>query len=162
MVAYLFETHQKAQYRTLAADAFGVFKRGRQFLHCTLIKRCLARTQVAPGLEFGLVRQVVDHPLVGLQPTQNVGPYERAQRAEVLGLCEPPGEVGEDLVRPQQTGVGEIEDGPKIGQAVFYRGSSQRDARLRMELLDLSRLLGARIFDRLRFIDAQQRAIGWS
>ncbi len=49
--------------------------------------------------------------------------------------------------------MGEIENGPQVGQTVFYGGSGQRDARLCLELLDLSRLLGARILDRLGFVD---------
>jgi hypothetical protein len=98
MVAYLFEAHQEAQHYTLATDAFGVFKRGSQILHRTLIKCCLARAQVAPGLEFGLVRKIVDYPPVGLQAAQDVGPHERSQRTEVVGLRQSPGKVGKDFV----------------------------------------------------------------
>ena len=52
--------------------------------------------------------------------------------------------------------MGEVKNGPQIGQAVFYGCSSQGDARVGLEFLDLARLFGARVFDGLRFVDHGQ------
>ena len=86
VVADLLEAHQEGQHHALALDAVGVFQRFGQFLHRLLVQRGLRLAQAAAGLDLGLVRQVGDDPLVGLQPPQDVGPHQRAQRAEVLGL----------------------------------------------------------------------------
>ena len=111
---------------------------------------------MAPRLELGLVRQVGDHPLVGFQASQDVRAYQGAQRSEVFGPRQSLGKVCKDLLSAQESGVGKVEDRPQVGKTVLHRRAGERDARLRVQLLHLARLLRTRILDRLGFIEDGQ------
>ena len=159
VVANLLEAHQERQHDALARDAVGRFERCAEVLDRALIERCLRRAQRAPGLELGLVGQVGNHPFVGLQAAQDVRANQIAQRAVVLVLRQAPGEVAEDLARSEQSGVSEVEDRPQVRQAILDRRPGQRDSRIGLELLDLPRLPGSRVLDRLRFVDDRQAPV---
>src|SRR6267378_842250 len=51
-----------------------------QFCHCLLIKRRLLTTQGAEGFHLGLVGQVGNDALIGLQPSQDIGAHQVAER----------------------------------------------------------------------------------
>ena len=118
---------------------------GRQLVDRLLVERRLLARQVAERLHLGLVRQIGDDGLVGLQPPQDVRPHQLAQRrVRVVRLCrEPLGERRELLARSEQARVEEVEDRPEIAKPVLDRRAGERDARPRVELLGRPRLLGA-------------------
>jgi hypothetical protein len=58
---------------------FGIFERGCQIFHCTRVERSLKWAEMAPGLEFSLVRSIRDGSLVGLHAMQNIRPHQRTQ-----------------------------------------------------------------------------------
>ena len=91
MIADLFEPGEKRQDDAAALDAFDLrrIKPFGQFRHRLLIQRGLAPGQRAECRHFRLVRQVGDDAFVGLEPAQNVGPHQTAQRGElILIVCE--------------------------------------------------------------------------
>lgn len=77
----LLDAHQERQHEALALYALGVSKLCGQLLHRLLIEGSLLAAELAKRFDVGLVRQVRDHCLVGLQSTQNVRSHEFAQRA---------------------------------------------------------------------------------
>ena len=76
MVADLLEPHEQGQHDALALDAIGIFELAGQFLHRLLVERGLLAAQEAEGLHLGLVGQVGDDALVGLQPPQDIGAHQ--------------------------------------------------------------------------------------
>ena len=174
MVADLLEAHEKGEYQPLAANALGFLKLLGQLFDGLLVERGLLAAELAEGLDLGLVGQIRDDGLVGLEAPQDVRPYQVAQRAvgvvrfvrEALGVArELPG-------RAEQPRVEEVEDRPQVAEPVFDRGAGEHNPRLCRELLCRSRLLGVRVLDRLGLVedrevprggrepgDAQERAV---
>jgi hypothetical protein len=79
----------KIDGRLYRFDDIHSFELGRKVCHRALVQDGLCGTQVAVGLQLGLVRQVGDHRFVGLQATQDIGTHQLAQRAIMLGLRQP-------------------------------------------------------------------------
>ena len=134
-----------------------------QFLHRLLVEGGLLAAELAKRLHFGLVRQIRDHGLIGLQPPQNVGPHQLAQRA--IGIVRPVGkaldEVGELFRRSQQPRIDEIENGPEIAEAVLDGGAGQRESYMRLQPLDGPRLLGIGVLDGLRLVQDDKLPAGF-
>ena len=128
---------------------------GRQVGHRLLIERRLLARQLAEGLDLGLVGQVGDDGLVGLEPAQDVRPHQRAQR------CVRIVRLRREAFRERRERLRRIPSRPglmksKIDQRSPRRFSTgvprERDARLRIELLGRPGLLGAGVLDRLRLV----------
>ena len=66
------------------------------------------------------------------------------------------GEARELLAGAEQAGIDEVEDGPEVPEPILDGGAGERDPRLRVELLDRARLLGAGILDGLRLVEHGQ------
>ena len=102
-----------------------------QLLDRLRVERGLLAAERAERFELGLVRQVRDHRLVGLQSPQNVWPHQFAQRA--VGIVRPLrqalGELRELIGRTQQARIDEIEDRPQIAQPVLDRRAGEGEAR---------------------------------
>ena len=158
MVADLLEPHQEGEHDAPALDAVGVVELVGEVVHRLLVERRLLAAQRAERLHLGLVGQVGDDALVGLQAPQNVGAHQLAQRA--VGIVRPVGEAfgerRELLRRSQQPGIDEVEDRPQVAEPVLDRRAGERDARVGLELLDGPGLLGAGILDRLRLVEHGQ------
>ena len=111
--------------------------------------------QGAEDLHLGLVRQVGDDALVGLQPPQDVGAHQVAQR--LIGIVratgEPFDEGRERFGRPQQPRIDEVEDRPQVAEPVLDGRTGQGDARVGFETLGEPGLFGCRIFDRLCLVE---------
>src|SRR5262249_48056508 len=137
MIADLLQPHQEGQHDAFALQALGRVERGGQLLNRILVERRLLATERAERLELSLVREVSDDRLVGLEPPQDVRPYQLAQWTEGASrrLAEAFYEARELLGGPQQSGIDEVEDGPQIANTVFDRRAGQRDAELRAQLL---------------------------
>ena len=73
VIADLLEAHQERKNQPLAANPLGRIKLLGEVVHRLLIEGGLLAAELAKGLYFGLVRQIGDHRLVGLQPPQNTG-----------------------------------------------------------------------------------------
>ena len=131
MIADLLEAHQERQHHAFALHARRLRELFGQVLDRLLIERRLLAGELAERLHLGLVRQVGDDRLVGLQPPQDVGPHQLAQRPVriVWPLRQPLGEARELLRRSQQPGVDEVEDGPQIAEPVLDRRAGERDLR---------------------------------
>ena len=81
VVADLLEAHEKREHHASALDAFGVLELLGQLLDRLLVERGLLAAELAVRLDLGLVGQVGDDGLVGLQAPQDVRPHQVAQRA---------------------------------------------------------------------------------
>ena len=147
-----------ASTRPLPLDAVRVLQRLGQFGNRLLVERRLRLGERAPGPHLGLVRQIGDDALVGLEPPQDVGPREGAQRTVIrlLRVVAGADELREGAGRTEQAGVEEVEDGPQIARAVLDRRAGEREARRGLQFLDRARLAGARILDRLGLIQNGQ------
>ena len=105
MVADLLEAHQGRQHEALARDALRVFELLGQFLHRLLVERGLLAAELAEGLDLGLVGQVGDDRLVGLQAPQDVRPHQLAQGAVgVVRLVGQAFRIGGELPWPSRAG----------------------------------------------------------
>ena len=123
VVADLLEAHEEGEHQPLALDALGVLELLGQLLDGLLVERGLLAAELAEGLDLGLVGQIGDDGLVGLEAPQDVGPHQVAQRAvgvvrlvrEALGVArELPG-------RAEQPRVEEVEDRPQVAEPVLDR-----------------------------------------
>ena len=88
VIADLLEAHQRCEHDAATLHPVGSRQFSRQVADRLLIERRLffAR-QLAEGLELGLVRQVGDDALVGLQAAQDVRTHQCSQRCvRVVGL----------------------------------------------------------------------------
>ena len=85
-----------------------------QFFHCLLVKRRLLAAQGTEGFHLGLVGQVGNDALVGLQPPQDIGAHQVAQRT--IRVMRPVREAFDEgrklLRRSQQPWIDEVEDRP--------------------------------------------------
>ena len=162
VVADLLQPHQEGEHQAPALHAVDLLEPVAQVLHRLLVERRLLAAQWTEGLHLGLVRQVGDDALVGLQAAQDVGAHQIAQRR--VGGVRPVGEaldeVGELLGRPEQARIDEVEDRPQVAEAVLDRRAGQRDAGIGLERLDRLGLLGRRVLDRLRLVDDGQAPAG--
>jgi Tripartite tricarboxylate transporter TctA family len=61
--------------------------------------------------------------------------------------------------RSEQAGVGELEDGPQVGQPVLDRGAGHRDPGRRWDRADRRRLLGGGVLDRLGLVHHDPRPV---
>ena len=133
MVADLLQAHEQGEHDAPALDAVGVLELLGELVDRLLVERGLLAAQRAEGLHLGLVGQVGDDALVGLQAPQDVGAHQLAQRS--VGIVRPVGELlgeGRELLgRSQQAGIDEIEDRPEIAEPILDRRAGQRDARCR-------------------------------
>src|SRR5208283_6225526 len=93
----------------------------RQFLHGLLVKRCLRAAELAERLDLGLVGQIGNDRLVGLQTPQNIRPHQLTQRAVwIVGpVRKALNKIREFLGRAEQPWVEEVEDGPQIAEPVL-------------------------------------------
>jgi len=80
VIADLFEAHQRCEHDAAALHSVGSLELGRELGHRLLIEGRLLARQLAESPHFGLVRQVGDDGLVGLQAPQDVWPDQRAKR----------------------------------------------------------------------------------
>jgi len=81
MVADLLQPHEERQHDAPALHSIDVFEMVGQLLHRLLVKRRLLAAQGAEGFYLGLVGQVRDDALVGLEPAQDIGAHQVAERA---------------------------------------------------------------------------------
>ena len=156
MVADLLEPHELGQHDAPPLDAVDRFELLGQVAHRLLVEGRLLAAQVAVGRHLGLVGQVGDHPLVGLQPAEDVGPDERAQRLIGRSGLQLLDEAGEGLGSAEQAGVQEIEERPEVGEAILDRRAGHGDAGRRLQFLDAPRLPGAGVLDRLGLVEDRQ------
>ena len=167
MVADLLEAHQEREHEPAALHAVDLLELFFERVDGLAVECGLRTRELAERLDLGLVRQVGDDALVGLQASENVGPHQLTQRrigiaclvhrGSRAGVCllrgQPLGELAELLGRAEQPRIEEVEDRPQIAEPVLDRRAGQRDARLRVDLLDGSRLLGPWVLDRLRLVE---------
>ena len=73
VVAQLLESHQVGQHDAAPLDVVEPAERLAQFLDQLGVEGGLTRTEPAEGPDLGLLRQVGDHALVGLEPPENIG-----------------------------------------------------------------------------------------
>jgi hypothetical protein len=73
------EAHQRREDDAPPLHPLGTCEFGLEVGYRLLIERRLLASQVAEGPQLGLVRQVGDDGLVGLQPAQDVRTHECAQ-----------------------------------------------------------------------------------
>ena len=141
---------------------FGGLKLLGQFLHRLLVERCLLAAELAEGLHLGLVGQVRNDRLVGLQPPQNVRPHQLAERAvRVVGPLRQTFDQARKLLRrPEQARVDEVEDGPQVAQPVLDRRTGERKSCLGVQFLGGAGLLGFGILDGLSFVEHHQAPRG--
>ena len=123
-----------------------------------LVKRRLLLGQAAIGLHFGLVRQIGDHALVGLQPAQNVRLHQRAQRlirrlgqrfhflTKFANALAPPSRPGFRKSNSDHRSESRFSTGVPV--------MAMRPAGL--QLLGGARLAGAGILDGLGFVENDQ------
>src|SRR5215470_9262835 len=81
MVADLLESHEEGKDDALALNSVDAVELVGEILHRPLVERRLSAAQRAEGFDLGLVGQVRDDVLVGLQAPQNIGAHQVAQRA---------------------------------------------------------------------------------
>ena len=158
MIADLLEPHDERQHEALPLDAVRVVQRLGQFGDRLLVERRLRFGQRTPGAHLGLVGQVGNDALVRLQPPQDVGPREGAQRA-VIRLARVPAptdEPGERARRAEQARVEEVEDGPQVARPVLDWRAGEREACGGLQFLHGPGLAGAGILDRLGLIQDHQ------
>ncbi len=91
VVADLLKPHEKGEHDASALHAVDLFELARQFVHRAPVKRRLLAAQGAEGSYLGLVGQVGNNALVGLQTPQDVGAHQVTQRTE--GVMRPVGEM---------------------------------------------------------------------
>ena len=158
MVADLLQAHQEGEHQAPPLHAVDLLELVGQVLHRLLVERRLLAAQGAEGLHLGLVGQVGDDALVGLEAAQDVGTHQIAQRR--VRVLRPVGEAldeGRELLgRAQQAGIDEVEDRPQVAEPVLDRRAGERDARVGLERLDGLGLLGRRILDRLGLVEDGQ------
>ena len=98
VVANLLQPHQRRQHDAAALDSVGLINRRCQLPHRLLVKHRLPPAQSTVGVHLGLLRQIGDHALVGLETAQNIRPHQRAQRTIGIGAaCHNRGPRGADL-----------------------------------------------------------------
>ena len=73
MIADLLETHQVGEYESASLNSVDRLQFLLQVADGLFEKGGLLATQTAEGLHLRLVRKIVNHTLVGLQPAENVG-----------------------------------------------------------------------------------------
>ncbi|MPN40804.1 hypothetical protein SDC9_188343 [bioreactor metagenome] len=111
MVANLFEAHQIRQNNAAPFDALdGFVQRLLHLFDTSRVKRGLRTGKIAINFQFRFVRQVGNNASVGLEPTQNEGLRQLAQRGVVV--VEFFGEIQKRFQVAQQSGIHEIEDAP--------------------------------------------------
>ena len=158
MVADLLQPHEKGQDDAPALHSIDVFELAGQLFHCLLVKRRLLAAQGAEGFHLGLVGQVGNDALVGLQASQDIGAHQVAERT--VRVMRPVGEAFDEgrklLRRSQQSRIDEVEDRPQVAEPILDRRAGQRNARFGLELLDRFGLLGGRVLDGLRFVEHHQ------
>ena len=129
-----------------------------EILHRLLVERRLLAAQGAERFHLGLVGQVGNDALVGLQAPQDIGTHQIAERT--VRVLRPVGEAFDEgrklLRRSQQSGIDEVEDRPQIAEPVLDGRAGQCDARFGLQLLDRLGLLGGRILDGLRLVKHHQ------
>ena len=89
MIADLLQPHQLGQHDPPPLDSLGGLQLLGEVVDRLLVEGRLVLAQRAVGFHLRLVREVGDHPLVGLQPPQDVGPHEVPQRFERGDLGRP-------------------------------------------------------------------------
>ena len=82
MIADLLQPHELGQNDAPALDPVRGLQLLGEIVDRLLVEGRLVLAQRAVGFHLRLIREVGDHPLVGLQPPQDVGPHEVAQRLE--------------------------------------------------------------------------------
>src|SRR5262249_56126096 len=90
-----------------------------------------------------------------LEASQDVGAHEVTQR-RIWGMRpirESLDKIRELLGRTEQSGIDEVEDRPKVTQAVLNRRSCESDARVGVKRFRCSCLLSGRVLDRLRLVE---------
>ena len=114
MVADLLQPHEKGQHDASALHPIDLFELAGEIVHRLLVKRRLLAAQGAEGFHLGLVGQVGNDALVGLQAPQDIGAHQVAERA--VRVMRPVGEAFDEgrklLRRSQQARIDEIEDRP--------------------------------------------------
>ena len=87
MIADLLQAHEQREHHAPALDAVDVFELVGEIVDRLLVERRLLAAQETEGLHLGLVGQVGDDALVGLQAPQDVGTHQIAQRP--VGIVRP-------------------------------------------------------------------------
>ena len=154
MITDLLKPHQERQDQPLPLDSIRLFQHLCQFLHRLLIEGSLFTAELAECLDLSFVRQVGNHGLISLQPSQDVWPHQFAQWSIwiVRPVRKPFGEGGELLCRSKQAGIDKVKDGPQISQPVFNRGARKREPGTRFERFSGAGLPGSRVLDGLRLV----------
>src|ERR1700730_1681142 len=80
MVADLLQAHEQRENDPSTLDAVGGFELLGEFVYRLLVKGGLLAAQESERLPLGLVGQVRDDALVGLQSPQNIGAHQIAER----------------------------------------------------------------------------------
>src|SRR6266849_3812882 len=96
-LAELREPHQERQYDAFAPHALRSIEGLREFLDRPLVKRRLRGAQVAERSHLGLVGQIGDHRLVGLEAPQDIRAHELAKRSVGFRFSEAPNIAPERL-----------------------------------------------------------------
>ena len=156
MIANLLKAGQKGQDEAAPLDALDLrrIQSFRQLRHRLLIERGLAAAQRAEGGDLGLVRQIADDALVGLEPAQDVGSHQAAQRGEVALVLRRAAlhKGGKVFGATHETGAKKVKKRPQIRQPVFDRGAAEGDTVTAGQFLDRPALPRAGVLDRLGFV----------
>ena len=157
MVAHLLELGHRGQHQAAALDSFRCADAVQHVVDHRLIQRGLLRSQVADQIHLQLLGQVSDDRRVGLDAAQDERPGEASQSIRGVVITATLDRLGVALLerrcRSEQPGIGELEDGPQVGEAVFHRRSGDGNPSARRDRADRGGLLGGGVLDRLRFVD---------
>ena len=137
MVADLLQPHEKGQDDAPALYSIDLFELAGQFFHRLLVKRRLLAAQGAEGFHLGLVGQIGNDALVGLQPSQDIGAHQVAERS--VRVMRPVGEAFDEgrklLRRSQQSRIDEVEDRPEVAEPILDGRAGQRNAHVGLSCL---------------------------
>ena len=78
MVADLLQSHKEGEHQSPALHPIDLLELLAKLVHRLLVERRLLAAQRAEGLDFGLVGQVCNDALVGLEAPQDVGAHKVA------------------------------------------------------------------------------------
>src|SRR5271168_4976419 len=160
MIADLFEAYQEREDDAFARYALLSIERLCEFLDRLLVQRGLRGAQVTERLHLGLVGQIGDHRLVGLEAPQYIRAHQLPQRTVSFRSSETPDVAPKSLTGAEQSGVREVENRPKIAETILHRCAGERDPGVGDELLDGARLLRARVLDGLRLVNDGDTPLG--
>ena len=159
VVADLLERRQQRQDVAPALEPARTADARHRHVDGRLVERCLLPRERAVDLVLLLLGQVLDDVRVGLETPQHKGAHHLLERLAGLGIAEPldgHGELATELTQAaEQAGVGELEDGPELGQPVLDRRAGERDAMVGGNRPHRHRLLCHRVLDVLRLVHHQ-------